>query len=265
MPNSGGNLRLRWSKAPRGYVIKTRPFSLDFLPDAERTVVIPKGLEWDDVLEEDGFNAFRRTLSPYQASIGEYQIYSQLANTPRTPDGVLKFVDQWGLLYDLLPWVGLESFYAAIATMKSAIDDGNAAIRSGRPGADTAAVKRLNARLTNVYQGHSGPEGFAGLISAQFDWEARAEPRHHKPRLIFAATSLWQFCLLEHLQAIAGGVDIKTCENKRCGKYLRLPKGGGRAPRHCDDTCRQAARRQRLAEDARLRKKRPSRASRSRH
>ena len=240
---SGGFLRLRWHVASDGYAltslgpsrrlkVETRtwtvqPFEAD---GSSTTFLVPRSLK----------------LRAYEVSILNPGIFNELASAPATPAGALSFVNKWGPLFDGA-WnkparpQSLDWFYEARAVMKDAIEIGNR-------GGDTAVVRHLEHYEYSLSHAKRGGAGFLfGTVDTRFDWEHRGDRARDKPRLFFQARTLRQFCHLEHLHALAGGIDIAKCE--ACGAYLRIPKTG-RPPRHCDDACRQVACRKRKREEA---------------
>ena len=168
----------------------------------------------------------------YSAELLQHSIFVELANTPKTHEGIVEFADKWGLPDDLRH---PRSCYSTVCDMYAAIDEISEALEIGRSGGDGAIVRRLQTASSNSPMYPRMDLGFLGIV---FGWERRADRRNDKPRLFLEANNLFQFCLLEHLQALAGGVDINSCGH--CRTYLRIQKNG-RPAKYCTDACRQAA------------------------
>ena len=79
-----------------------------------------------------------------------------------------------------------------------------------------------------------------GLGSLQADYTVN----RGNPAFFLTAHELFQFCVLEWLQAQAGGVDFAVCG--ACQKLLPLHKEG-RPKSYCDDRCKMRAHRKRQA------------------
>jgi hypothetical protein len=232
-----GLLRLRWRAAARGYEISN--WVLAWGNDRARTInhpggsayVLPKGYREAHVV--------LRAKTPwrtYEARLLEKNIFLELARTPPTPEGVISFVDEWGFPSAGHPQgCSLAMAYKAINFMTRLIEAG-----SKRTGGDSAAVKFLDESFPDLVESRLLPHGPSALGSFDtfVEWETRGSRGRDKPRMYLEAHSLFQFCILEFLQALAGGIDIKTCGH--CGEYLRIPTSG-RPPQYCDDACRQAA------------------------
>lgn len=235
-----GVVRLRWHKARGGHEVREHPaFGRHAGGDLW---VTPKALRGIDVNRGDGYHEFLAKMPVYEARLGEHEIYKDLANTHCTPEGAVAFADRWGLL-DRETWFRLDSFYEVVASMKAAIED-------GETGGDTAVARSFSERLEvpNVGIRHARSQRkaadpcYAGTLTAHFEWQSRGDRRSDKPHLYFSAGTLWQFCLLERLHALVGGVDVKSCAH--CGAFLRMPLMG-RPSKYCKNACRHAAHRQR--------------------
>lgn len=209
--------------------------------------IVPRAIRGFDVRARSsgGSNEllqFWATREEFEVGLGQHDIYIDLANAPCTPDGAIDFADRWGLLSKgpFEPWFGLNRFYDLVITMRGALDQGKA---GGEAGAARMFAENLSVPLMGVRHPRSmrelAEQTYAGPILARFEWQGA-----NKPRMYFAADSLWQFCLLEHLHALAGDVDLHVCD---CGNYVRPPKRGGPPRRHCGDKCKMKAYRRRKA------------------
>ena len=168
----------------------------------------------------------------YSAELLEHSIFVDLANTPKTHEGIVNFADTWGLPLD----PGHPRFcFSEVRDVYAAIDRMVEVLETGLSGGDGAVVRRLQAASSNSPVYPRTDLGFLGIV---FGWERRADRKNDKPKLFIEANNLVQFCLLEYLQALAGGVDVNTCGH--CRAYLRVPKSG-RPAKYCKDACRQAA------------------------
>jgi hypothetical protein len=156
----------------------------------------------------------------YEADLLEHSIFIELANSPSTPDGALAFVDSRGLL-TRAPTLPLSEFYEAQRLIRTALEVGQAADGYGK--------------LVKLIKDQS-----LGKLETRFEWKRRSAPQ-----FFLEAHTLIQFCHLEHLQALAGQIDLHRCG--RCGKFLPIHKDG-RPKDYCGHACKQAAYRRRVAE-----------------
>jgi len=186
----GGRIRLIWTVDPDGYeIVKRGPGQVEYI------VPLSSKPRFIDV------------------ALLEHEIFIDLANSARLPgaEGILEFVNKWGLLTNHQLEL-VRDFLDARQDLRLAMQG------------DTNATNRLVARG----RGPSGRRGGAGPLHMGF----------LKKRLIFAADSLVQFCALELIQANEGGIDVMRCG--ACGNFLPLHRKG-RPKRYCGNVCRSAA------------------------
>jgi hypothetical protein len=134
-------LRLDWDKCPDGYVAEDRQ-ATQSQPEYDGTLLEELRAQCDGAFVVSQ-SALRE---PYRLEgIGKRDLAClALANTPRTPDGVVKFATRWGLLYSHSA-VKIMDAYLQIAELNLAIrhiqDVGSAAFLRGLPPDARAGLK----------------------------------------------------------------------------------------------------------------------------
>jgi hypothetical protein len=224
-----GLVRLIWEVDSAGYEIvkkeyRPRPRSasagLEIAKKYRRSVSL-----YDEIVEKKHRHREQNCIVPrsgndtqYEASLLEYEIFRDLANSARRPgpEGVLQFVNTWGLLMD-----GWGESLAEFVSQRDAL----LAHMSGN-WAFVADPGRVWGFGTDPGRGYFG-ELFVSL-----------EKKRGRPPLFFQAQSLLQFCVLEFYHAKLNKIDLTACA--ACGELLPLHKQG-RPKRYCKDACKMAA------------------------
>jgi predicted nucleic acid-binding Zn ribbon protein len=196
---------LVWSRDPKGYEIR-KQFRSGLLDDESKPrpylVVAPRSSQQE----------------PYTVEGTEERIFLDLANTPRTPDGVVAFANKWGLLGRMRDQ-DLNDFYRRIANMAEAVD-----VVGTHSIAELEHLLKVDLRLSMRIARLAGDSA---------------------PRIILDARTLQGFCNAELMQLVDGGVEIRKCPP--CGKLLALGKVG-QQPSYCSDRCRVAMHRKKKRE-----------------
>jgi hypothetical protein len=219
-------VRLEWEIDSKGYDIEDRAgsgkvrkgISTD-LTDPERTILGTPAA---------GLFVIARGGKPerYVLEGIENRVFEDLANTPETPEGVLAFVNKWGLPFRtkdmslslLDPPHGMVNgeFYNCIWQLKRAVEfasSGN--FEPFERSMDKRGIAGLQVRFGRM-RGDSAPRLFV-------------EPR-----------SLNTFCWLELMQSIVGGAHFQRCLN--CGAFfsIGIERGTRSTRQYCSDRCRVA-------------------------
>jgi hypothetical protein len=160
------------------------------------------------------------------AGLGQYSIFTELANTPETAEAALAFTRKWGTLQDS-NGLFVSNFYRGRTEIAALIESAS----GGRGSA--SLIRNIQTKTFTGAWGGLGVLASSGLGLLKTHFE--------KGKLFFEAHSLLQFCVLECVHAVAGGVDISKCRG--CGAYLRVSLNG-RPPLYCGDACKQGAYRQ---------------------
>jgi hypothetical protein len=191
-----GLIHLVWKVDSLGYEIVKRG-----QPVAEEDWVVPLGGEPKLI----------------DVELGKHNIFIDLANSGQRSgcEGVLEFVNTWGLLCDIrIASQRLSEFLDARQNLISAIRG------------DAQAL----LRFVSLGRGNSGRGvGFGPLHAAYV-----LRPGGSKLNLV--AVSLLQFCVLEFLHARDGGVNVLPC--RACGRILPLHRVG-RPKIYCNEACKQ--------------------------
>jgi hypothetical protein len=195
-------VRLVWDVYPAGYKIAKRTHrpgtgAARLYGDGVQDCIVPAGPK----------------MKKYQTALLEHEVFRDLANSARRPgpEGVLQFVNKWGLLTKSDWRESLERFM------------------NRREG----FLDFMSGKLTPHFAAELGP-----FIDGVGYLETHLETRRGRPQLFFQADTLLQFCVLEFIQATAGGIDLTACD--ACGALLPLHKKG-RPKRYCDDACKMKA------------------------
>ncbi len=174
-------------------------------------------------------------FEPYEVGILERSIFIDLAEADATPEGALAFTNKWGSLTESV--FDLNVFYVGRLEIRNAIE-------AGKRGA-TALVRHLQAPpMADFMDGgkyYPFKDG-VGSLNTNFDWRRHGK-KFSQPALFFEANDLLQFCMLEVVHTVMGGMKISKCGV--CGTYLHIPQNG-RPPLYCKDACKQQAYRRRL-------------------
>jgi hypothetical protein len=146
-------------------------------------------------------------------------LYRKLARVPETPEGVLEFVGECGMLTAPHKRVSVDVFYSAIRKIRRAVD---AYDKQAWPAVFDACqpVGRLTVQLI------PGEPG------------SRPTLRYLVPDLLSA---IW----LQFADDISGGYPMRECKRPACRKWFKVGKEFGRDARradadYCSDTCRMA-------------------------
>jgi hypothetical protein len=161
----------------------------------------------------------------YEVGLLEGEIFRDLINSAKRPgtEGALDFAKTWGLLM-LMPKMALAHFLEKRSAFIDVFERGH------------RHLARLLDDERQQWASVNGPP--LGLGPLHADYTAKTG----KPGFCLRATTLLQFCVLELIQAEAGGVDLTMCE--ACQKLLPIHRTG-RPKRHCNDRCKTAAYRRR--------------------
>jgi hypothetical protein len=200
----GASIRLEWQRDSGGYDLEDRPDKpcTSFLADLAGKggkFVVPRGGKRETYVVE---------------GLG-HRIFEALAKTHQSPDGVLAFVNEWGLL-EQGPNQEVSEFYEHIEDLRQLLD--------------VAALN--NFRLLERYINQKG----IGPMNLRFG-RLRGDSA---PRIFVEPRSLWLFCCCEVMQVVAAGAILRNCIN--CGAFFTLgTKQGTRSTRqYCSDRCRVA-------------------------
>jgi hypothetical protein len=223
-------LRLNWRVDPRGYALVeyTGPDPLEaFRGPIDHRRVEPRswtpptpGLIWL-VYENQLIPMPEDPQTHYEIGLGEQRdgrvAFIDLANMPATPEGVLKFTNHWGLLFEP---VGAEvcEYYRASKAIRATLEH--------------AKRGQFDEMVRCLYSEVRSPV------------DTRFGRRHAQraPYLYFEISSLYQFCCLDLMHTYSRGADVKCCPG--CGRYL--PKHSkGRTMEYCSGGCRTKAWRRR--------------------
>jgi hypothetical protein len=201
------SVRLQWEVCKDGYEIRPDDWN-----------------EWRRDFDEDWkareyIMARSNRFERYEVGLLESEISANLINSARQPGaaGVCEFVNVWGLLTPIDDEVPLQEF----------LDKRDYFIRVSRSG------YKYIAKLLDEARNLEGlPHWALGALWVQF------LVRRGKPQLYFRAQSLLQFCVLELVQAQAGGLEFSVCG--ACQKVLPLHREG-RPRSFCDNACKMKA------------------------
>jgi hypothetical protein len=196
-------IRLEWQRDSHGYDIVERPAEGNTLLTEKpaRLVIAPRG------------GAPER----YSLKGLDDRVFEHLANTPSTPDGVLSFVDGWGLL-DELGEHEVQGFYGRIRELYELI----------KLARDFRLIQQPQMLERAMNEKGVGP------MNLRFG-RLRGDST---PSLFFQPRSLWLFCCAEVMQVVAGGGEIRDCAN--CGAFFTIGLDPGvRSTRtYCSNRCR---------------------------
>jgi len=198
------SIRLQWEVCKDGYEIRPDDWN-----------------EWrEDYQAREYIMARSQRFERYEVGLLESAISANLINSARQPGaaGVLEFVNVWGLLTPIDDEVPLQEEF---------LDKRDYFIRVSGSG-----YKYIAKLLDEARNSEGLPHWALGALWVQF------LVRRGKPQLYFRAQSLLQFCVLELVQAQAGGLEFSVCG--ACQKVLPLHREG-RPRSFCDNACKMKA------------------------
>ena len=245
-----GKVRLRYRLPPDGYeIIDRHPYAV---PESDFGApwVVPRGLHG----REPRFDNWAKIPWRYETvGLLQHSLFVELANTPPTREGVIKFANKWGVISRVNSFLDRDHPEQPMLVSVQAIEIMNGAMQAGASGGADAVEKFIHSCSIPL---------FFWDIKISFDNEQIGKRKFAKRTTYFEAQTVLQFCLLEYLQTLAGGIDVRTC--KECGKHLPVPKWGGRARNYCDNNnvCAMRALRKRQSKKRREAAKKPRQRSR---
>jgi hypothetical protein len=228
MHDSRSLVRVIWEVCPRGYDIVRRDESQSKWPGDIRPDFLGKDCVGDFIVARD------ESRREYEADLLEHEVFRDLVNSAQQPgpDGVLQFVNKWGLLTKLVD-PPLNFFLRERDSVVRAL--GN--------------VEDMADLMLSVSRSSLSPwRGGVGWVDTRVERMGRGKLQLH-----FEAQTLLQFCTLELLHIRTRSVDITACG--ACGLLLPLHKEG-RPKAYCDDACKMVAYRKRNS-DRRKRRSSP--------
>ena len=187
-----GLIKLEWNVDANGHTLVDRGDAGD-----EPTLLGNELIDRRYVVPRSG------RLRSYERSLGAgSDVVAQLASMPLTPEGVVGFADEWGLLAKQSA-LQVNDFYQASILIQQAIE---------KPERDqfTSTIETLSI----VYGGG------LGLLETRFGWEGAKRT----PFLYFRPRTLIQFCWLELMQQRVGGANLQTARDVKGS--CRLGIGG---------------------------------------
>jgi hypothetical protein len=193
-----GIIRLDWSVDRSGYVL------------VDKSSEGPAGTILSGLVGEIHIKPRGGKEEPYTARLRERNIFLDLAGMDRSPEGVLAFVQKWGLLNDRSKG-SVEGIISASETMERRLN----IVKKGGTALEQLRRERWNFRLDGEY---------------------------HNGEVIVRVKNLRAFCWLEFLQAHSAGGDFYRCANPKCGAWRRYPTTG-RPNKYCSEACKKAGQR----------------------
>jgi hypothetical protein len=156
-----------------------------------------------------------------------YRVFEDLANADCTPEDALKFVNKWGLLYPdqktEMDLTGVAGFYSEVHYFQTMLLH--------------ARQQNYAALLSNIPRGRDLDE-ISGI--GRFTLDVAMRPGVVLPQVFIRSRSLVSFALAELMQVIAGGAEIRTCD--QCHKFFAISSDTKRrrSRKYCSDRCRVA-------------------------
>ncbi|MGA7324700.1 MAG: hypothetical protein WBX25_09515 [Rhodomicrobium sp.] len=197
-------LRFMTFKDERGYELALRPVASK---QVEGTILA--GVENLSVMARGGQKI------PLVLQGSKTCIFEKIANTPRTPEGALDLVSEWGFLSLADDEMPVQSIINQIIELRCAME--------------LAASHRLN-EIESLF-----PQKEAAKLDVIFERFGR----DRAPRLYLKPKSLIHFAWIELLCTISGNAGFRKCT---CGNVFTygLEKGSRNSRLYCSNRCRVA-------------------------
>lgn len=213
-------VRLRWKFDGAGYELETRgTLGRGDHEDANKYIVARGG-----------------EAEHYWLEGTDARVYEELANTPITPSGALKFANKRGLLFrDRHDEMSLSDFYHSVHFIETMLV--------------LARQRNYKGILANIPRDDDELKTPSGI--GLFTMDVSLVPGADLPRVFIRAQSLMSFALMELMQVVASAAEIRTCGSLHCRNFFTIsPDAKRRSSRqYCSDRCRVAQSRARAKED----------------
>ncbi len=208
---------LKWGVDKRGYRI-------------ERRAPVTTGAM---IGRHDGYDCIVRN----GGSLAEYDpckldgvdgLWRRLAKTTKTPRGALNFVSTYGFLHRK------NAKEETVASIKDAIE--TARILS-------ALYDKNDWVKVADWLNEAGRDSMFGLGGiGRLGIVFRAEQGAERPELNFRPGSLWSAILVQYLDDMSGGAELRECIRPGCPEWFKFGPGTGRreTARYCSPKCQQA-------------------------
>jgi hypothetical protein len=152
--------------------------------------------------------------------------FLELAQTPKTEDGVIGFANRYGALYDS-PKITLDFWFVAIGFLRRAVEVWDRSKRTGDFSKVIRAMKEIGSPSLS-----------------QIDVRLKEDPSTGSASICLSPPSLYAALLVQLILAIDGNLNLRTC--KQCRKWFTLEAGRGRSDKeYCSNACRMRAYRKR--------------------